>query len=227
VRYEYEHEWWLNTDGSGALHVTGQPALWAAFKGLGSVEDPSQTISRNALRQLFEISGLRVRRVTRTEHGGNVYLFVSADFDDVNSLSGTPAFPDMTLHLRRVGDRLVLDGAWLRPDTYRPLPTEPPEGLMAVRFHLPSKVKEHKNAFEGVERGNIVSWRQSVAQAIDGRPLRFGAVMDRQSILLATLKLFVGAILAAALVIATLLALAYRRGKRLLAAERRAESGDG
>ena len=55
---------------------------------------------------------------------------------------------------------------------------------MAVRFHLPSKVYEHKNAVEGVERGNIVGWRQDVAQGLAGRPLELGAVIGPRSILL-------------------------------------------
>jgi hypothetical protein len=227
VRYEYEHELWLKTDGSGSLRVTGRPALWAAYKGLGSVEDPAQTISREALRRLFESSGLRVRRATRTRRGGEIYLFVAADFKDVNALSGTPAFADMSIQLRPVGQQLVLEGAWMRPSGFRALPGEPPQGLMAVRVHLPSKVQEHRNAFAGVERGNIVSWRQSVAQGLAGQPLAFGAVMHRQSILMATLTLFLQAILLALAVVALLLYFAYRRGQRLLAAEAQAQRRDG
>ena len=45
---------------------------------------------------------------------------------------------------------------------------------MAVRFHLPSKVYSHRNAFAGVERGNIVGWRQTVAEGLAGRPLELG-----------------------------------------------------
>jgi hypothetical protein len=96
-----------------------------------------------------------------------------------------------------------------------------------VRFHLPSRVEEHHNAFAGVERGNIVSWRQSVAQGLAGQPLAFGAVMHRQSILMATVALFLEAILAAAAVVSLLLYLTYRKGKRLLEAEERAKSQSG
>ena len=49
---------------------------------------------------------------------------------------------------------------------------------MAVRFHLPSKVYGHDNADLGVERGNIVSWRQEVGRALAGQPLAFGATID-------------------------------------------------
>ena len=117
VVYEYEHEVWFRVGGAGTVNVTGRPALWTAFKGVGSPADPDGTVTREALRELFERSGLRVNRVTLTRRGGRPYLFVSADFDDLNALRGTPAFPDLDLRLARDGERLRLDGTWARPPT--------------------------------------------------------------------------------------------------------------
>jgi hypothetical protein len=216
TRYEYEHEFWVKVDGSGSLYVTGRPALWTAFKGVGRPEDPEKTISNDALRRMFERSGLRVRRVLRTKRSGHTYYFVSADFKDLNALGRTAAFPDLAITLVRDQGELRLDGAWSRPQPASPGQGVNREGLMAVRFHLPSKVHEHKNAFAGVERGNILTWRQEVAQGLDGQPLAFGARMDRRSILLSTVTLFGEAVLAAAAFVAILLYLAYRRGRRLL-----------
>jgi hypothetical protein len=216
TRYEYEHEFWLKVDGSGSLYVTGRPALWSAFKGVGQTEDPEKTISNDALRRLFERSGLRVRRVLRTKRAGHTYYFVSADFKSVNALGGTPAFPDLALTLQPDGGQLRVDGSWARPPQAPVATVAERDGLMAVRLHLPSKVHEHKNAFFGVERGNILTWRQGVAQGLDGRPLEFGARMDRRSILLSTVTLFGEAVLAAVGFVALLLYFAYRRGQRLL-----------
>jgi hypothetical protein len=212
--YEFEHEIWLRVDGSGTVNVTGRPALWTAFKGLGRAEDPEGTVTPGAVRELFERSGLRVRRVTLTRRGGQPYLFVSADFDDVNRLAGTPAFPDLRLGLVRDGERLRLSGDWARPPGTSQPDARHREGLMAVRFHLPAKVYSHRNAVEGVERGNIVSWRQDVAQALDGRSLELGAVMDRRSILGSTVLLFAGAIVTALALLTLGLYLALRRGRR-------------
>ena len=77
LTYEYEHEFWLRVDGSGTVNVTGRPALWTAFKGLGSSEGPDGTATRRAARELFERSGLRVKRVTLTRRRGQPYLFGS------------------------------------------------------------------------------------------------------------------------------------------------------
>jgi hypothetical protein len=213
TRYEYEHEFWLKTDGSGSVYVTGRPALWTAFKRLGDARDPEGTATREAARTLFERSGLRVRRVTLTHRDGNAYLFVSADFDDVSRLAGSPAFPDLELALRPEGDRLRLEGRW-RPASATGAAAVPAiPGLMAVRFHLPSKVYEHRNAASGVERGNIVGWRQDLEAARQGTALEFGAVMDRRSILWSTIGLFGGAITLALATLGGTLWIVRRRGR--------------
>ena len=214
LAYEYEHEFWLRTDGSGSVFVTGRPALWVAFKGLGRVDDPEGTATREAARAFFEKAGLRVNRVTLTRRRGQRYLFVSADFDDVNKLSASGAFPDLDIALRREGQRLRLAGAWRPPPGSPPLPAGHREGLLAVRFHLPSKVYLHDNAADGVERGNIVSWRQEVAEAQAGRPVAFGGLMDDRSILFSTVILFGSAIGLALLILISVFAVITHRGRK-------------
>ena len=213
--YEYEHEFWLNVDGSGAVNVTGRPELWNAFKGLGEAGDPDEAAAKEAARELFARSGLTVERVTITRRGGRPYLFVSAEFDDVSRLSFTPAFPDLRVALYEEGGRLRLEGSWHRPlDAPSPGPDTDREGLMAVRFHLPSKVYSHRNAAEGVERGTILGWRQGVGQALDGGLLDLGAEMDQRSILFSTVALFGGAVVLAVLLLALALWAVARRGRR-------------
>src|SRR5437899_4500345 len=214
VAYDYEHEFWLRVDGSGSVSVTARPELWAAMKGLTGAQAADPDRARAAVRAVLESSGLRVQRVTLTHRRGRPYIFVSASFDDVNSLAGTAAFPDLELRLRRDGEHLRLDGKWRRPPG---LPDPPPaarDGLMAVRFHLPSKVYSHRNAFGGVERGNIVGWRETVAEGLAGRPLEFGADLDARSLLLSTVGLFAAAILAAAALVTAILLWVVRAGRR-------------
>ena len=213
VAYEYEHEFWIRVDGSGTVNVTGRPELWTAFKGVSVPEE--KDAAREAARRLFEESGLRVRRVTITRRDGRPYLFVSADFDDVNRLAGTAAFPDLRLALHPDGDRLRLEGTWGPPPGSRGAPAD--DGQMAVRFHLPSKVYEHRNAMDGVERGNIVGWRQDVRAALAGGSLDFGALIDRRSILVSTIGLFAAAIVLALSILAGLILWVRRRGATAVA----------
>src|SRR5512143_836804 len=114
INYEYEHEFWLRVDGSGTVNITGRPELWTAFKGLSLDENDAEGM-KQAVRTLFEGSGLEVRRVTVVRRRGHRYLFVSADFKDVNRISYTPAFPDLRVGLRHEAGHLQLDGSFQRP----------------------------------------------------------------------------------------------------------------
>ena len=212
VRYEYEHEFWLDVDGSGRVNVTGRPDLWAAFKGL-AVDGDESTLRRRA-REIFERSGLRVRRVDVTHRGGRAYLFVGAAFDDVNRIGGSPAFPDLRIALRPEDGGLRLRGTWQRPATPVADTRAQADGLVAVRFHLPSKVYQHENAASGVERGNIVGWREDVAAALRGEKLAFGAVMDRRSIFYSTVGLFAGAVALALGLLAVMVYIVRKKGQR-------------
>jgi hypothetical protein len=215
VHYEYEHEFWLRVDGSGTVDVTGRPALWTAFKGLPLDENDAEGMEK-AVRALFEGSGLAVRRVRVVHRRGHAYVFVSADFRDVNRISYTPAFPDLRVGLRHEAGRLLLDGSWQRPLEATGGERDR-DGLIAVRFHLPSKVYGHRNAAEGVERGNILAWREETAAALDGGRMEFGAETDERSILLSTVMLFSGAVVLAVLLLAGALWAIVRRGRRDLA----------
>jgi hypothetical protein len=210
TRYEYEHEIWLEVDGSGRVNLTGRPELWTCFKGLPA--EPDEDALQRRARDLFERSGLRVRRVDVNHRRGHAYLFVAAAFDDVNRLGGTAAFPDLRIALRPDGERLRLEGEW-RPAAAASAPAGI-DGIMAVRFHLPSKIYWHENAHGGVERGNILSWRQPVADGLAGHELAFGAVMDRRSIFYSTVGLFAGAVLAALAMLAAIVYLVRRKGQR-------------
>ena len=220
VAYEFEHEFWIRVDGSGTVNVTARPELWAAMKGLRGATAADEDSAIQAVRGLFESSGLRVRRVTLTHRAGRPYLFVAADFTDVNRLAGTPAFPDLSLSLRPEGENLRLDGRWSRPSGLPDVGVDARDGLMAVRFHLPSKVYSHRNAFAGVERGNIVGWRETVAEGLAGRPLELGALMDRRSILMSTVGLFAIAIAAALAILAGVLWWVVRKGRQAQTAAR-------
>ncbi len=214
VVYEYEHEFWLRVDGSGSVNVSGRPALWRAFKGLPVAADADPEALRRAARSLFDGAGLRVNRVTVTRRDGRPILFVAADFTELNRLAGSAAFPDLTLDLRRAAGRLELEGVWQRPEGLPDPGAEARAGLMAVRFHLPSKVYSHRDAVEGVQRGNIVAWRQEVARATSGGRLELGASLDDRSILGSTVTLFAAVIVLALCLLGLALWLTARRGRR-------------
>ena len=217
IHYEYEHEFWLRVDGSGTVNVTGRPGAVDGLQGPATRPTNDPEGMKKAVTALFEGSGLEVRRVTVVRRRGHRYVFVSADFKDVNRISYTPAFPDLRVGLRHEAGRLQLDGSWQRPLEALDGAAADRDGLIAVRFHLPSKVYGHRNAADGLERGNILAWREDAASALDGGRLEFGADMDERSILFSTVMLFAGAVVLAVLLLAGALWAVVRRGRRDLA----------
>jgi hypothetical protein len=212
VTYEFEHEFWLNTDGSGSFVVTAPPWVWNAAKNVGEARDPGATVNERTVLALFQDAAIRNPRVREVTRGGRPYITVAADFSDLNALSRTKAFPDLQIALRREGERLLLSGAWRRPEAAGAAQGDV-AGLMAVRFHLPSEIFEHRNAYAGVERGNILSWRRELREGMAGAPIEFGAAMGARSVLSATLGLFGLAILTGLGMIASVLFYFTRRGR--------------
>jgi hypothetical protein len=225
VTYEFDQEFWLRVDGSGSTTVTAPPWVWVAFKRIGDPRDPEGTVTPEVARAAFEASGLRVQNARRVTRQGRTYVSVTAGFADLNRLSGGAAFPDLVMNLTREGQRLRFFGVWRRPIP-SPSAVGPDRGVMAVRFHLPSRVYDHRNATDGVERGNILSWKQDLRSGISGAPIDFGATIGDESILGSTLRLFLLAALAAGTLIALLLYVLSRRAARPRRARRRGGHDD-
>jgi len=213
VTYEFEHEFWINTDGSGSFVVTAPPWIWNAVKNVGDPTNLDATVNEQTVGALFQDPGILNPRVLKVRRQGRAYITVTATFSSLNALVGTRAFPDLVVALRREGDRLRLFGVWRRPQRSGAASGEE-SGLMAVRFHLPSEIFEHRNASLGVERGNILSWRQDLRGGMAGAPLDFGATLGTTSVLRTTLGLFALAVLAALGIVAGVLLLFTRRGRR-------------
>jgi hypothetical protein len=62
--------------------------------------------------------------------------------------------------------------------------------LVAFRVHLPSRIIYHNAPSKAVERGNILTWEQSLADRRAGAPLTMDVRMEATSILYHTLWLF-------------------------------------
>jgi hypothetical protein len=213
VTYEFEHEFWVNPDGSGSFAVTAPLWVWNAVKNVGEPRTLDATVNVQTVGALFDDPAILRPRVKRVVRGGRPYITVSADFSDINALVGTRAFPDLVISLRPEGTRLRLFGVWRRPRGAGTAQGDD-QGLMAVRFHLRSEIFDHRNAFSGVERGNILSWRQDLRGGIAGAPIDFGATLGTRSVLSATLSLFAFALVAGCGLIATVLFAFARRGRR-------------
>ena len=212
ITYEFEHEFWINTDGSGSFVVTAPPWVWNAVKNVGDAKDVDRTVTAESVGALFQSPVFQKVRSKKVTRAGRPYITVSAGFTDINALVGTRPFPDLVVALKREGERLRLYGVWRRPQAAGSAHRDD-AGLMAVRFHLPSEIYDHRNAFDGVERGNILSWRQDLKGGLAGAPIDFGASLGTRSVLRATLGLFLQAIAVGVAIIVFVLWFIARRGR--------------
>ena len=91
--------------------------------------------------------------------------------------------------------------------------------LVAFKLHLPSRIHDHNvKRLDGTngttERGNILTWEQTLADRRAGKPIDMDVTMDATSILYTTLWLFAGAFAGAVAVLCLIVWWTMRRGRR-------------
>lgn len=213
--YEYEEEIFLEVDGSGRLRVSGSREILSALH-------VAEGGSVGAMRARFEGPGLTIDSVRETERQGRRFVHVQGRFSSWNELCAHPAYRDRECLLQQNPDG-ELDLHLNLPSPARSVPEGvPPDAVVAVRLHFPSKVSFH-NSTGGIERGNIISWERRVDDHFDSTPLVVDARFERRSVLATTVAVLGTAIAAVLLSVASILLWMVRKGRRQLAAERDAE----
>ena len=59
VAYEFEHEFWLKTDGSGSFVITAPPWIWNAVKNVGDAGKLDATVNEETVAALFRAVPIR------------------------------------------------------------------------------------------------------------------------------------------------------------------------
>lgn len=220
-QYEYEEEIYLDVDGSATVAVTGSLLALRVLRGLDVGDDPRARPDRPSLRRAFDSTVARVTRVSRLwRRDGRRFVHVVLEVDDIRKLSGAPPFDWSEYSLTREGEtqifRQVVRGRPVPADARAQRAWDGSERV-AFRLHLPSRIRYHNvrdldtGDARGVDRGNILTWEQRLADRLDGKPLDMEARTDRQSILYRTLWLFGGAFGAAVLTLAAVVWWTARR----------------
>ena len=212
--YEYEEEIYLKVDGSATVVVNTSLAALSALRGAPSFDDGTAGVDREAVRRFFESPVTEVGRVSRPwQRHGRKFVQVRVSTSDVRSLSKSVPFAWSTYGFAERGETVTFVQS-IGPSTL-PNATGPWQGneLVAVRLHVPAKIQFHNAPSKLVERGNIVSWEQSLQDRLAGKPLRVEVRMERNSILAWTLTIF-GASAAAAVALFVLVIWWVRRKGR-------------
>lgn len=199
------------------------PAL-VALRGVPIDPAPNSRIDSAVVRAAFETMGCTVERVSRPwRRAGRRFVQVRLAVEDIAKARTCGVLAWSTyMYTTADGQR-----------TYRQIVGESAGGdvgkvawtgneLVVFKLHLPSRVLDHnvrlldKDVPGAVERGNILTWEQRLADRRAGLPVDMRVVTDEESILYQTIYLFAGAFAAAVLVLMTTIWFVIRRGRSRL-----------
>jgi hypothetical protein len=213
-QYEYEEEIYLSLDGSATVYVNASVAALAALRGLDLDVDRRARVNRRAVRELYESPAAHVTRVSTSRRAGRRFVHLRLDVPDVRKLDAAAPFAWSSYSLERRGDQYVFKQV-VGPPAGRDVGDVGWKGneQVAFRMHLPSKIIYHDAPSKEVERGNILTWEQSLADRLAGRPLTLEVRLDTQSILHRTLWLFASMIGLVAVLFAAIIWWIVRKGR--------------
>jgi hypothetical protein len=223
-QYEYEEQLYLKVDGSATVVVDASLPALVLLRGASFDPSISGSTDRAAVRRLYESAGCPVDSVSRLwERRGRRFAQIQVSVKDLKSLTSCPLLawstysltphPDDTQQLKYLQT--------LGPPSGRDPGAVNWDGseLVAFKVHAPSRIRFHNvkkldGADGEAERGNILTWEQTLADRRAGRALTMVIEMEKTSILYTTLWLFGGAFAAAVILLVTLIWLTIRRGRK-------------
>ena len=232
-QYEYEEQVYLEVDGRAVVVIDTSLAALVALRG--STIDPAvaNATDRSDVRRMVTAAGCQVTDVSRfwTRHGRRfVQIRVSSARAEDLPKCRLLAWSTYSLDSIAPGVEQTMPQGGLRFQQHLGAPTPDQAAaaaptnwsgneLVAFKFHLPSRVLDHNvKLLDGsngtIERGNILTWAQTLKDRQTGKPLDMRADMDGKSILHTTLWLFAGAFVAAVAVLVLAIWWVIRKGRR-------------
>jgi hypothetical protein len=214
-QYEYEEEIYLKLDGSATVYLNASIPALVSLRGLALDPKPNARLDRGLVRSWFSTPVTDVVRVSTWRRFGRRFVHVRMTVNDIRKLSAAAPFSWAVYGLETRGGQVVYQqqlaaSAGGDPGDVMWKGNE----LIAVRLHLPARIRYHNAGADNLNRGNILVWEQSLAARQAGTPLVIEARMDSESILYSTLMLFAVSGALALGVLAVIIWLVGRKGKR-------------
>jgi hypothetical protein len=214
-QYEYDEDIYLSVDGSATIYINASIPALVNLRGMDLDTRATAQVDRGKIRTLFTTPVTRVARVSRWRRFGRQFVQVRLAVDDITKLDSAPPFSWATYQIER-RDGLVVYRQVLGASEGRPVGDVGWKGaeLVAVRVHLPSRIRYHNAGADNLKRGNILVWEQSLKDRQAGKPLEIEARIEQASILYTTLLLFAISGALALLALALTVWRVARKGKR-------------
>jgi len=211
-QYEYEEDIYLKLDGSATVYLNASIPALVSLRGLPLDTKPNARLDRGLVRSLFTTPVTDVVRVSTWRRFGRRFVGVRMTVNDIRTLSAAPPFSWATYSLAE------RDGLMIYQQQLAAAANGIPgdvgwkgNEVIAIRLHLPARIRYHNAGAGNLRRGNILVWEQSLAARQAGTPLTIEARMDSESILYSTLLLFA---VSGALAIAVLAVIIWRVGRK-------------
>lgn len=224
-QYEYDEQTYLSVDGSATVVVnTSLPAL-VALRGAAIDSKVDGNVDRDSIRRLYESAGCTVDKVGRFWYRrSRRFVQIQVSTTNVSALTKCALFSWSSYALGP--DPRDADGLEYKQSVGPPATGDPGSvnwdgsELVAFKLHAPSRiiyqnVKNLDGSNGTTERGNILTWEQTLADRRAGKPIALEVRMDSTSILYTTVWLFAGAFAAAVAVLVLLIWLTIRRGRKV------------
>lgn len=222
-RYEYEEQLYLDLNGSATVIVDASVPALVALRGAQIDPSPSARIDQESIRRLFVSSGCDVVRVGQPWRVNNRrFIQVRLQATDVRALSRCGLLAWSSYSLTQGADGNFWYAQKVGAATNGPVGTVNWDGseLVAFKLHLPSRilfqnVKRLDTGENGsTERGNILTWEQTLGDRRAGKPIDMQVQLAPQSILYQTLWIFAGSFVAAVILLCAVIWWTIRRGRR-------------
>jgi len=212
--YEYDEDIYLSIDGSATIYLNASVPALVSLRGMDLDTRPTANVDRAKIRRLFTTEATRVTRVSRWRRFGRQFVQVRIAVDDITKLGSAAPFSWATYQVER-RDGLVVYRQHLGEAAGKPVGDVGWKGSesVAVRVHLPSRIRYHNAGAGNLKRGNILVWEQALTDRQAGKPLEIEARIEQTSILFSTLVLFALSGLLAILVLAAIIWWVVRSGR--------------
>jgi hypothetical protein len=223
-QYEYEEQLYLGLNGSATVIVNASIPALVSLHGLPLDPSMRSPVDRDQVRRLFATAGCQDVRVGQPWiRRGRRFIQVRVSAEHVAELNNCGPLSWSSYAFGPAADGQALG---YRQVVGEPTANDPGDvnwngsEIVAFKLHLPSRIVYHnvRRLEDGEpgepDRGNILTWEQPLSDRRAGQPVEIDVRMDAESILSRTLWLFGGAFVAALLVLATLIWLTVRRGRR-------------
>lgn len=226
-KYEYEEQIYLDVDGRASIAIDGSIDAIGALRGVVLDGSASSAVTRDDVRRVYESARCRVDSVSRPWTRQNRrYVRVWVSVDDVRRMADCTMLGWSRVTLAPIDD----DSMRFEQTVGAPAPGAPEAAkasgvawtgseIVAFRLHLPSRIEFHNvKRLDGtngdVERGNILTWEQTLTDRLAGVPLAMRVDMDSTSILNTTLWIFGGAFAGAVLLLGGIIWMVVRRARK-------------